>query len=79
MRIVLGYLAGGGLILTAVRLKTKYLNFSAVLMGGGLAVIYFITYISYSFYQLFPQAATFVLMVVITIAAVSISLWYNQK
>lgn len=79
MRIILGYLAGASLIFTAVKLKAKYLNFSAVLMGGGLAVIYFITYTSYSFYQLVPQAMAFGLMVLITISAVAISLWYNQK
>lgn len=79
MRILLGYVAGGGLVLTAFRLKTKYENFSAVLMGGGLAVLYFITYIAYGFYQLFPQAVSFLLMVAITIATVIIALWYNQK
>ncbi|HEX8331100.1 MAG TPA: DUF2339 domain-containing protein [Segetibacter sp.] len=79
MRIVSGYLAGGALIAIAARLKAKYQNFSAVLMGGGLAVVYFITYISYSFYQLLPQTVTFILMVGITIVAVTIALWYNQK
>ena len=78
-RILLGYIAGGALIVTAIRLKTKYENFSAVLIGGGLAVLYFITYISYGFYQLLPQAISFLLMVAITVSAVFISLWYNQK
>ncbi len=79
MRIILGYLAGAGLITTAIVLKRKYENFSAVLMGGGLAVLYFITYIAYGFYQLFPQAVSFLLMVAITTAAVFIALWYNKK
>ncbi len=79
MRIVSGYSAGFVLIFIALRLKNKYENFSAVLMGGGLAVCYFITYIAYGFYQLFPQALSFLLMIVITAAAVGIALWYNQK
>jgi Predicted membrane protein len=79
MRILSGYLAGAALIIIAVRLKKNYENFSAVLMGGGLAVLYFITYIAYGFYQLFPQAISFLLMVAITVAAVGIALWYNQK
>lgn len=79
MRIVLGYASGAILIFIALRLKTKYENFSAVLMGGGLAVLYFITYIAYGFYQLFPQGLSFLLMIVITAAAVGIALWYNQK
>lgn len=79
MRIVLGYAAGAVLIFIALRLKSKYENFSAVLVGGGLAVLYFITYIAYGFYQLFPQGVSFLLMIAITAAAVGIALWYNQK
>ncbi len=77
-RIVLGYLAGAGLIISAYLLKRKYENFSAVLMGGGLAVLYFITYISYNFYQLLPQTVSFLVMVAITAGTVLIALWYNQ-
>lgn len=79
MRILLGYAVGVGLVITAINLKKKYASFSAVIMGGGLAVLYFITYISYGFYGLFSQGISFLLMVAITIAAVLISLWYNQK
>ncbi|HUS02916.1 MAG TPA: DUF2339 domain-containing protein [Chitinophagaceae bacterium] len=79
MRILSGYIAGAALIVTAIRLKNKYENFSAVLMGGGLAVLYFITYISYGFYGLFPQLVSFLLMDAITFVTVVIALWYNQK
>jgi uncharacterized membrane protein len=79
MRILLGYASSGVLVFLALRLKPKYENFSSILMGGGLAVAYFITYIAFSFYHLFPQAAAFVIMIVITVAAVGVALWYNQK
>ncbi len=79
MRIVTGYLCGGVLLFIALRLKEKYLSFSAVLVGGGLAVTYFITYIAFSFYQLFPQIPAFMIMLVTTVAAVAFALWYNQK
>jgi uncharacterized membrane protein len=79
MRIFLGYVSAAGLTVFAARLKKKYKNFSAVLMGGGLAVFYFITYIAFGFYHLFPQSVSFFLMVIITIASVLIALWYNQK
>lgn len=79
MRIFLGYVAAGGLFITATRLKNKYENFSAVLMGGALAVFYFITYIAYGFYHLFPQVLSFLLMVIITIATVRIALWFDLK
>lgn len=79
MRIALGYTAGAALVITALKLKVKYEKFSAVLMGGGLAVLYFITYIGFDFYKLFPQLLAFLLMLLVTIATVSVSLWYNQK
>ncbi len=79
MRIVLGYLMAGGLVGFAIKLKNKYENFSAVLMGGGVAVVYFITFIAYSFYNLFPQGVAFALMVLATAFVVYMALWYNQK
>lgn len=79
MRIVAGYLAGAALISIAFRLKKKYEYFSSILIGGGLAVTYFITYIAFSFYALFSLPVAFALMVVTTIVAVGIALWYNQK
>lgn len=79
MRIAAGYAASVALILIAFRLKKKYQYFSSVLIGGGLAVTFFITYIAYSFYALFPLPVAFAVMVVTTGAAVAIALWYNQK
>lgn len=79
MRIIFSYFFAAVLFFAALRLKPKYENFSAILMGGGLAVTYFITYIAFSFYQLFPQSIAFAIMVLITAAAVGFALWYNQK
>ena len=79
MRIIAGYLAGAALISVSFRLKKKYAYFSSILVGGGLAVTYFITYIAFSFYALFPLSFAFAIMVITTIAAVAIALWYNEK
>jgi uncharacterized membrane protein len=79
LRIIFSYLFAGILFFLALRLKPKYENFSAILMGGGLAVTYFITYIAFSFYQLFPQGVAFAIMILTTGAAVGVALWYNQK
>jgi uncharacterized membrane protein len=78
-RIILGYLAGALLLLFAVRLKDKYEKFSAVLLSGSMAIMYFITYAAYSFFSLFPQLLTFFLMVIITIFTVSAALKYNKE
>ncbi len=78
VRIISGYVCGVALIAIAYRLKKKYESYSAVLMGGGLSVLYFITYIAWSFYTLLPQLAAFGSMLVISAAIVYVALWYNQ-
>ncbi|MBO9201520.1 MULTISPECIES: DUF2339 domain-containing protein [Niastella] len=78
VRVLFGYLAGIALVVVAIRLKKKYEAYSSVLMGGGLAVLYFITYTAYSFYQLMPQMAAFALMLVFTAGTVYAALLYNR-
>lgn len=78
VRIIAGYICGLVLIGIAWRLKNRYEQYSAVLMGGGLAAMYFITYIAYSFYALLPQLFAFALMLVFTVAAVYAALLYNR-
>lgn len=78
VRIMSGYVAGVSLIFVAIRLKKKYENYSAVLLGGGLAVLYFLTYIAFSFYDIFSQQAAFLIMVCITVAAVVSAISYNK-
>lgn len=79
VRIILGYFVGFGLAGFAIRLKSKYHNFSAVLFSGTMAIHYFITYAAYSYYNLFPQILAIVLMVIITILTVALALNYNQQ
>jgi uncharacterized membrane protein len=78
VRVIAGYVCGAALIAVAARLKNKYEAYSSVLMGGGLAVLYFITYIAYSFYGLMPQVAAFGLMLVFTAGTVYTALLYNR-
>ena len=78
-RIIMGYLFGIGLLLVGIKLKSKYINFSAVLVSGAMAIMYFITYAAYSFYALMPQTAAFVVMVLFTIFTVMASLNYNRE
>lgn len=78
-RIILGYLAGMGLLGFAIKLKMKYENFSAVLLSGAMAIMYFITYSAYSFYDLIPQGLAFVLMVVFTAFTVVAAIIYNRQ
>lgn len=78
-RIVLGYAMGAGLMGFAIKLKAKYENFSAVLVSGAIAIMYFITYAAYDFYALIPQAIAFGLMVIFTSFTVVAAIQYNKQ
>jgi uncharacterized membrane protein len=78
-RIILGYVFGFGLLGLAVKLKPKYHNFSAVLLSGAMAIMYFITYFAYSLYGLFPQSSAFALMLIFTIFTVAAAIKYNAQ
>lgn len=77
-RVILGYIFGFGLVGLAIKLKSKYHNFSAVLISGGMAAMYFVTYFGYSLYGLLPQMAAFGLMVLFTLLTVGAALIYNR-
>ena len=78
-RIILGYFIGLGLLGFALKLKPKFESFSAVLLSGSMAIMYFITFLAYSLYGLIPQSLAFVIMVLFTIFTVFSALKYNQQ
>ncbi|RZL38890.1 MAG: DUF2339 domain-containing protein [Pedobacter sp.] len=78
-RIILGYLVGVGLTGFALKLKEKYESFSAVLLSGAMAIMYFITYAAYDFYALINQPTAFALMVVFTCFTVFAAIKYNKQ
>lgn len=79
MRIALGYLAGAILIGFAIYLKKKYENLSAVMFAGGMAVAYFVTFIAYDFYQLFPKMVAFGSMLIFTVITSLAAIRYNRQ
>lgn len=78
-RIILGYLFGFALLSIAVHLKEKYLNFSAVLLSGAMAIQYFITYAAHSFYNLISQSSAFALMLIFTVFTILSAIKYNRQ
>ena len=85
-RVSIGILSGGILIGLAHLLRKKFHAFSSVLVGGGLAVLYFTIGIAFHKYGLFNidgdqilgQRIAFAIMVVITGFAVVLTLAYNR-
>ncbi|MES2331740.1 MAG: DUF2339 domain-containing protein [Bacteroidota bacterium] len=78
-RIILGYLVGLALLGFGIKLKKNYLNYSAVLVSGAVAILYFITFAAYSFFELIPQSLAFILMFVFTVLMISAALLYNRQ
>ena len=78
-RIILGYFAGLGLLGFGIKLKEKYQNYSAVLVSGAMAVMYFITFAAYNYYALIPQVFAFGLMVIFTAFTVLAALKYDNQ
>ncbi|GAA0726902.1 DUF2339 domain-containing protein [Aquimarina litoralis] len=78
-RIILGYCTGIALIAIGMKLKRKYENFSAVLVSGAMTILYFITFLAYSLYDLIPQLFAFALMVLFTIFTVFAAIQYNRQ
>ncbi len=79
LRISLGYAVGAVLLGTAIWLKPRYLNFSAVLLSGAMAVAYFVTYFAHANYSLIPQSVAFLLMAVFTLLTVGGALLYSRQ
>jgi len=78
-RIILGYIFALGMFGIAVWLKKKYLGFSAVLLSGSLAMLYFLTFFAYSFYGLIPQKIAFSMMLFFTAFTVIAAINYNRQ
>ena len=78
-RIILGYLMGIALLGFGIKLKNNYHNYSAVLVSGAIAILYFITYAAYSFYHIFPIGLAFALMVIFTAFSVLAAIHYDKQ
>ena len=78
-RTSIGILCGGILLGFAHRLRKNFEGFSSVLVGGGIAVLYFTISYAYQVYHLFPQSAAFGILIVITAFTILLSLSYNRK
>ena len=81
VRVALGYLAGLTLVVLAYRFRDKYRSYSAVLFSGGMATLYFTSYLGWTFFNppVLALLVAFWLMVVFTVVTVSVAGYYNQQ
>ncbi len=81
-RVSIGLLCGGILIGFAHKMRNSYKNFSSVFAGGGIAVFYFTITLAHHQFHLFGdngQTIAFVIMLVITSFAVTLSILYDKQ
>ncbi|MCR6721771.1 MAG: DUF2339 domain-containing protein [Chitinophagaceae bacterium] len=78
-RVSIGLFCGAALIGIAHRTRKKYRAFSSVLVGGGLSVLYFSIAFAFHQYHLLSHQAAFGIMVLTTVFAVVLALYYNRQ
>jgi len=78
-RVVLGLLAGSGLLFFSDFLeKKKYRLYSRIFCGGGLLVLYLSLFAAHRFYSLIPRTPAFVSFLFLTLVAAFLSLKQNS-
>ena len=79
-RVLLGGVAGLLLIGSGHRFHRCRLGvFAQGLTGAGAAILYLSIYAAYDFYHLIPQPVAFLLMALVTAAALLLSLYYDAR
>jgi uncharacterized membrane protein len=78
-RVAIGVLTGGILIGIAHKLRGKYNLFSALLVGGGISVLYITVTLAFREYHLFSRPLAFIILIAITVFSVILSLVYDRK
>ena len=73
-RVMIGIFVGIGFLGVGQYVRAKYLQYSDLLMGGGIAVLYLSVFSAHSFYNLIDSGTTGILMFVITLLAFAISI-----
>lgn len=78
-RVTMGYVTGAVMLSFAERLRRAYGTLSAALIGGGMAVLYFVTYAASGYFELLPRGAAFAMMAAFTVFTVLAALRYDRQ
>jgi hypothetical protein len=73
-RVMIGIMFGIGFIGLGQYLRAKYLQYSDLLMGGGIVILYFSVFSAHSFYGLIDSGMTGVFMFLVTLLSFTISI-----
>ncbi len=78
-RVASAYLWGIAFLFAGDRFRKKIERFGLSLIGGGIAVLYFAAFAAFQIYHLFGQVPSFGVMVLITVLAGTLSVYYDEK
>lgn len=78
-RIVIGVIAGIGLLGLGEYFHKKYAHWAKVFTGGGFVLLYFTFYAAHNFYDLMSAASAFAIMIIITVFAAVFAVRYDSK
>jgi uncharacterized membrane protein len=73
-RVIIGLIIGIAIMSLAQYLRSKYLQYSDLLMGGGLVVLYLSIFAANAVYGLIDTMPTFLGMIIVTVIGVVISI-----
>ncbi len=79
LRIFIGLIIGIGLLYLGEILIKKYKNYALGISSCGIVILYFSCYAGSAFYDLFPPAIAFLLMLLVTVTGVLLSLRYDSS
>ncbi len=72
-RVMIGVFFGVAFLVVGQMLRTKYLKYSDLIMGGGSAILYLSFFSAYSFYELISAPVAGILMLIVTALTLAIS------
>ncbi|HTK33355.1 MAG TPA: DUF2339 domain-containing protein [Candidatus Paceibacterota bacterium] len=73
-RVMIGIIAGLGFLGVGQYIRSKYLQYSDLIMGGGIAILYLSVFSAHSFYNLIDSGTTGIFMFLVTLLAFAISI-----
>lgn len=72
-RVLLGFLGGAAMVGIGQYLRKKYLVYSDIITGGGIAILYLTIFAAYAFYGFVGLPVAMILMLAVTALAVALS------
>ena len=78
-RVAAAFLWGAAFLIAGDRFRKKIERFGLSLIGGGIAVLYFAAFAAFQLYHLFGQAPSFGVMVLITVLAGTLAVYYDTR